>query len=309
MMLFYRILISLFRRSWRAYSKANFVIPVETFRIPISNGIGLELIPHFRSKEFEIVLKAAVAIRPQGIVIDIGANIGKLLLNLADLDRKASYIGFEPLVEAAAYVQRLIVENKLLNHSIIPVALSDHIGTETIHYIGDADVSAALAQAATPRGGSTCQRRVPVLTADVLLADFSSVALIKIDVEGAEVFVLRGMLATIVRHRPPMLLEVLPYASLLDGTWDREYYGDMTAEDARRAAKVMKERSSEIEALLRKHNYVFYACTWYGHVAPTHTLDRGDYRGHSLDFLALPSEIAPAFLERIPHIPLDPKCP
>lgn len=245
----------------------------------------------------------------QGTVIDIGANIGKFLLNLADVDRTTSYIGFEPLIPAAAYVRRLIVENKLLNHSIIPVALSDHIGADTIHYSDDADVSAALAQAAKPRGGSIRQQRVPVLTADVQLADVSSIALIKIDVEGAEFFVLRGMSAIIARHRPPMLIEVLPYASLLDGTWNREYLGDMTPEDALRVAKVRREHSLEIEVLLRKHNYVFYACTWYGHVAPTHTLDRGDYRGHSHDFLALPSENAQGFVHHIPHIPLDPKDP
>jgi Methyltransferase FkbM domain len=48
---------------------------------------------------------------------------------------------------------------------------------------------------------------------------------VKLDVEGSELTVLRGMTATVERLRPPMLMEVLPYACLLDGTYDRRFSG------------------------------------------------------------------------------------
>jgi hypothetical protein len=52
-----------------------------------------------------------------------------VFLNLLAIDRECPYIGFEPQLSAASYVQRVISGNRLRNHSIVPVALSDRTGT------------------------------------------------------------------------------------------------------------------------------------------------------------------------------------
>src|ERR1051325_11713935 len=67
-----------------------------------------------------------------------------------------------------------------------------------------ARTSASLAHAATGAGGETLD--VDVRTLDSY--EFSNVRAMKIDVEGAEVGVLRGAERTIQRHRPLLIIEI-----------------------------------------------------------------------------------------------------
>jgi hypothetical protein len=135
------------------------------------------------------------------------------------------------------------------------------------------------------------QQRVATSTADIQLAGIESLSFVKIDVEGTELSVIRGMTAILERHRPPMLLEVMPYAYLLDGTYDREYFGNL--------GTARREHSLALGTLLHEQSYVFYACSRDGYISPVTTLDRGSSKDPETDFLALPSETANVFVEKI----------
>jgi FkbM family methyltransferase len=293
-----RCIVNLCRRSWRAYSLANATVTVNGIRVPIVGTIGLNNLD-LVSRQFQTVLKAALAVRPGGYVVDVGANVGKFLLNLISLDRSNPYIGFEPLVSGAAYVRRLIVDNNLRSHSIIAVALGERCGTATIRFGHESDDSATLTDSTRPPSMYPCQQRVATSTADIQLADIESISFVKIDVEGTEISVLRGMTATLERHRPPMLIEVMPYAYLLDDTYDREYLGNLPEPEAKRVAIARREHSLAIGTFLHEYNYVFYACTRDGYISPVTTLDRGASKDRETDFLVLPSETANAYIVNI----------
>jgi len=195
-------------------------------RVPIYRHMGLGNL-NYRDPRFQAVIKAAFNLRPDGHAIDIGANLGTFLLNLVAIDRSKPYLGFEPLIEAAAYISRNIVENRLERHTIIPIALSDHQGMTSIRFNSEADASATISDSMRPTGRYRKEQIVATSIADIQLRNVSSIALVKLDVEGGELGVLRGMMTTLDRHRPPILLEVMPYAYLFDGSYKRSYFGNL----------------------------------------------------------------------------------
>jgi FkbM family methyltransferase len=298
MKLLHRCIVTACRHSWRAYRYANITVAVDDLRVPIVGNMGLGNLK-YRNVKFQLALKAALALRPEGYVIDMGANVGKFLLNLISHDRSKPYIGFEPLLPAAAYTRRLILDNGLTNHSIVAVALGEVCGIATIRFSSEADSSATLSDSMRPPSMYPHQQRIAISTADIQLADIPSIALVKLDVEGTELSVLRGMTTMIKRHRPPMLIEVMPYAYLLDGTYDRSYLGNLSELEAQRVAQARREHSLAVEAFLRDRDYLFYACAVDGEISAIATLDRGTSKVNTTDILVIPSETASAFMTEI----------
>jgi hypothetical protein len=142
-------------------------------------------------------------------------------------------------------------------------------------------------------------QRVAISTADLQLTDIQSIALVKIDVEGTELSVLRGMSVTLARHRPPILIEVMPYAHLLDGSYDRGYFGDLSEVEAKRIGAARRENCIALETFLQDYDYRFFACTHHGCISGVATLDRGPSMATDTDFLLVPSESAGAFADEI----------
>jgi FkbM family methyltransferase len=290
-----RALIEACRRSWRAYKHANFTVSIDGLRVPVVEQKGLSNLA-FRRPQFLTVLAAARELNPKGHVIDIGANVGLFLLNLISIHRDQPYIGFEPQLPAAEYVRRVIMDNRLSNHSILGIALSDRTGSASIHFGSEADVSATLSTDQRPPSMYKYAQRVATATADSQLGDVASIAFVKLDVEGLELSVLRGMTTTIDRLHPPMLIEVMPYAYLLDSTYDRTYFGSLAESEAKRVAEARRQHSLGVEGFLRERGYAFYACEYSGRTTPARTLDRGASKDRETDFLALPLNTATAFM-------------
>jgi hypothetical protein len=94
-------------------------------------------------------------------------------------------------------------------------------------------------------------------------------------------------------------MEVMPYAYLLDGTYDRKYFGELSPEKARAVGDARREHSLSLDRFLREREYVFYSCSSRGKIAPADTLDRGASRERDTDFLALPAEGAQAFVSHV----------
>jgi len=137
-----------------------------------------------------------------GTFVDIGANVGNHSLFAGLFTDAARIIPFEP--NPLAY--RLLVLNVVLNRLEDRVVF-DHLGcgasdldrdgfamTEQIKNLGAARMVAGAGEISTVRPDDVLRDEVP----DV----------IKIDVEGMEIQVLRGLQKTIARTRPVLLLEV-----------------------------------------------------------------------------------------------------
>jgi FkbM family methyltransferase len=147
---------------------------------------------------------------PGAVVWDAGANLGLFALCAA---LKASRVyAFEPNAEVAHWLKRSVrlPRNRALKIEIIVAALSDADGAEhfqiskfstaisKLENVGHWNDQIVVADETTT---------VPTLTIDTLAQSLLPPDVLKIDVEGAEMKVLRGGTMTIGKHRPVMLVE------------------------------------------------------------------------------------------------------
>jgi len=165
--------------------------------------------------QFEIELVAATekAIQGKGgIVLDIGANLGTYTIPLAARNPHLEIISFEP--QQAVYYQLCgnIALNSLENVTAYNIAVGDK--EETIElampdYTKEDNIGLfsldPFVKSKTPTTVGKV-RPVDVITIDSMNLDF--VQMIKIDVEGLEINVLKGAQETIVRcGYPPIIFE------------------------------------------------------------------------------------------------------
>jgi len=154
-----------------------------------------------------------------GIVWDVGSHIGFHTLGFATLvGSNGRVIGFEPNPSNRQRLQQNIDRNPDLaaRIEILPCCLSDQNG----HYLfalshdidsGTSSMSflAGTDPAMDPATSANWERQVvPARTADALIRDgLPRPDVIKIDVEGAELLVLRGAAETIKREGPTVIVE------------------------------------------------------------------------------------------------------
>ncbi len=154
----------------------------------------------YEQEELAIIASGWRMGRARGAFVDVGANVGNHALYALLVLGTERVVAFEPQAEAL----RLLRINALLNGcdealTIHPLGLSDKAGraeVATVH--NNLGASRLSASAAGP---------VALARGDDLLAG-QDIALVKIDTEGYELPVLRGLSATIAHSRPPLFVEV-----------------------------------------------------------------------------------------------------
>ena len=142
-------------------------------------------------------------------VFDIGAHSGLFALVAAEANPDASVVAFEPV----APVFDRLRENARLNGDrvrCVRAAVSDREGVVSLFTPeGDSPLSASLEAGFLVDHPKTVEE-VACVTLDRFVEREGLVPdLVKIDVEGHEPGVLRGMTETLRRHRPPLVVEVL----------------------------------------------------------------------------------------------------
>jgi FkbM family methyltransferase len=167
---------------------------------------------------------------PGDVFVDVGANLGVYTLAAAQsVGSGGLVLAFEPSDQVYSYLRRSIGLNRCANVVSTKLALSDtkgearlyrsRIGSDSLESPGpDYDV-------------------VPTDTLDHVIDSYAPerIRCIKIDVEGAELSVLRGAEGTLRRYHPDVILEVNP---------DTQRFG-----------------SDEIAAALESFGYRFYRCS------------------------------------------------
>ncbi|GLH75604.1 hypothetical protein SSBR45G_05120 [Bradyrhizobium sp. SSBR45G] len=142
-------------------------------------------------------------IRPGDIVCDVGANKGSFLYWLARWSAPGRLVAFEPQPDLAAGLARLCRQFSLDNVVIEPRAAYSSSGSKTLFVPDGHQPGASLLQPA-----ETSQAiEVQTVALDDYLPDNRHVSAIKIDVEGAELDVLRGAERTLSRCRPLIVVE------------------------------------------------------------------------------------------------------
>ncbi|MBI2428146.1 MAG: FkbM family methyltransferase [Ignavibacteriales bacterium] len=136
------------------------------------------------------------------IVLDVGANIGEMVIDFSGRDNVARVIAFEPNPECAATIEKSIALNGRNNVMLVRKAASDEIGTATFHLNPDAAVTSSLMNS---HAGESLT--VATTTVDHECSDIDSPSIMIIDVEGAELLVMKGARQFIRRNQPVIIFE------------------------------------------------------------------------------------------------------
>lgn len=155
-------------------------------------------------------LKTFIDTKP-GTVIDIGVNVGLYLVKLRQLSAEREYIGFEPNPSCHFYTQELIRLNRFEYARIFSIALSEENGTARFFATEVGDKTGSLVYEHKSHEVLDHSFDVVTMTGDRMfeLLNLDAISVIKIDVEEAELFVLRGLQETIAKHRPYIYCEIL----------------------------------------------------------------------------------------------------
>lgn len=155
---------------------------------------------------------AAALEQKQGALVDVGVNRGQTLAKMLRIAPDNRYIGFEPQPACVFYVDEFVRINRLDNCTIIPIALSDRAALLelSLNTAEPGDGAASIASGHRPDSFYVQSKIVAAFRGDDALATIPApISLIKIDVEGAELEVLKGLQDTLREHRPFVLFEVL----------------------------------------------------------------------------------------------------
>ncbi len=144
--------------------------------------------------------------QPDFIVLDIGANIGFTLLKLSQLANNGKVIGFEPDPYNFSVCSKNIEQNNFRNALVLNVGLGCEEGIFNMEV-----------RAPSNRGGNRVTLdpykngiKVHIKKLDEYMADLmvDKVHLIKIDVEGYELKVLKGAEKTLKTFQPILFIEL-----------------------------------------------------------------------------------------------------
>lgn len=154
-------------------------------------------------------------IGPGGQMLDIGANIGIYSLRAASLvGRAGRVIAVEPGREALLALRANLALNDMPQVTVLPVALAAEEGVAQLYHVPLGNDPQAFSL--LPQSGSVTSEQVVTRTLDSILRDagVTRLDLIKMDVEGLELAVLRGGADSIARLRPMIIFEINAAAAL-----------------------------------------------------------------------------------------------
>ncbi|MHC4841680.1 MAG: FkbM family methyltransferase [Planctomycetota bacterium] len=175
-----------------------------------------------------------------GCFVDVGANVGQTMLICKAIAPDCSYVGFEPSSGCVDVLQKLIEINELVNTEVVNAALSNESGTATLYADNPSDPAASIVDGfrSGPEYHGGNSETVEVIDGAECIERLSPCALVKVDVEGAELEVLNSLKGLLQAQRPAVICEILP-----------------VYDENSEAGKARLERQKAIEELLREVGY------------------------------------------------------
>jgi FkbM family methyltransferase len=171
------------------------------------------LICYFGTK-FDTIFDFLKIFLQKGMVyVDVGANIGSHAINAARLVGNAgSVLAFEADPDTYQLLSNNIDANGLRNIVLRQTCVSDHVGTLSFYKHKDSAKSSIVDR------GEELSVTLPSDTLDNLIAADKKIDVLKVDVEGAELSVLRGARAIFNDQRRPsiVIIEVFDIRDNMD---------------------------------------------------------------------------------------------
>ncbi len=140
-------------------------------------------------------------------VIDVGTNVGETLLNFAKINRDGRNIGFEPVPHLYEKARVNIGLNDFANIELVNKGLSSRKESLTFNEVAENNSGGTFL---TRENNSDAVRSVQAVRLDEFAeqSGLKDIALIKIDVEGFEMEVLKGAENVLERSNPILFVEI-----------------------------------------------------------------------------------------------------
>ena len=138
--------------------------------------------------------------------MDVGANLGYFSVICAPRVRRV--VAFEPVTTSFRYCLANISLNRLTNVDLLPYGLWE----ENLTLSMNADPSSLMSASISVDQQVSAGESIQCVSLDRFVASgelqLSSLDVVKMDIEGAEVSALKGMRETILRFRPKIIFEL-----------------------------------------------------------------------------------------------------
>lgn len=143
-------------------------------------------------------------LRPDDNCVDVGANAGALLNEMCRVAPDGQHVAFEPIPELADRLRQ-----RFPSVEVRTAAASREFGESSFSHFPTADGWSGLKYRPLPGGddGEVIELTVKLEPIDEVMDAERPLALVKIDVEGAEQQVIEGALHTLKRHHPTVIFE------------------------------------------------------------------------------------------------------
>lgn len=169
-----------------------------------------------RYYELETQLCLQLLLQPGDVFVDVGANIGMLsLVGAQRVGPTGIVVAVEPNPVPAARLSACLAAHRIAQVQLHQVGLADREEELELRIVGAHTGAGSFAPVdAADLGQLSFAQRVRVVRGDELLAGVRGAArsawTIKVDVEGFECRVLRGLERTLRERRPALITETIP---------------------------------------------------------------------------------------------------
>lgn len=138
--------------------------------------------------------------------IDVGCHKGEVMDEILKIAPKGKHVGFEPIPEYVEFLQKKYSADDRV--TILQNALSDSNSEAEFNWVKNAPAYSGIKQRSYAIKNPQIEKiQVQLITLDECGKNFPPTELIKIDVEGAELMVLKGAVNFIRQHRPVIIFE------------------------------------------------------------------------------------------------------
>jgi len=209
-----------FQSRWQGQSKVVVRGKNHGFLMNLDLSDWAQRMTYFLARYYELGVARVLELllRPGDRFVDIGANIGMITLHARSLVGSSGRIDcFEPNPDCVDLLQKNLAINEIQNVVVHQCALAEASGALTLSLTSGHSGTATLADVGT--------KAVRKIVVDVRVGDdvlTEAPQLIKIDVEGFELQVLRGLRSTLTIHKPFVITELIERQLALAGTSVRE---------------------------------------------------------------------------------------
>ena len=142
------------------------------------------------------------------VALDIGANLGEYSLFMAKRLSAGKVIAFEPMEKMVSILNENIKLNKLSNIQVCHFGLSNQNGVAQVHEVDDVHEGLGTFFLGDRKSKVATQVALKKLDDEVNSFQVNRIDFIKIDIEGSELYALKGGKETILKFKPHILIEI-----------------------------------------------------------------------------------------------------